>query len=315
MKRYLEVTIHREEILEQFLRKQLGFTKAQIRHMKYLPDGLSCNGERCRVNRKLQPGDCVRICLETEEERSPQIVPYGERPELLYEDDDLLVVNKPAGLVVHPQGLHYQDTLTNRIAAYYEELGQEHKIRSIGRLDRETSGLVLFAKNKIAAQRLQRQRQEGTLRKTYLAVAAGTLPVDGQWHRVNDPLTPDPRDERKMCVDRDGKTAATWYQVVASDPTGSVLKVWLETGRTHQIRVHMAHMGHPLLGDQLYGISHPSHLEEGSTLLSMETFGKLPDRAALHAWQMELKQPFTQETLTIQAPIPDDLKVWLGESL
>ncbi len=339
MKRYLEATVRQKQTLERFLRAQLGLTKAQIRHIKYLPDGLFCNGSRSRINREVFPGDRVRVCLESGREHSEQIVPVGGTPEILYEDADLLVVHKPAGLVVHPQGMHYQDTLTNQIAAYFGQSGQEHRIRSIGRLDRETSGLVLFAKNKVAAQRLQMQRQEGELKKTYLAVVTGTLPVDHNWHRISFPLAPDPADGRKMCVDKTGKCAATWYQAAASyerpyeqlcgasyehpyeqlygrpyDCSYSVVKLWLETGRTHQIRVHMAHMGHALLGDQLYSSGCQEPVIRDETVRSLPSFdGKaLPRRAALHAWQLELRQPFTRQPLLIQAPVPEDLQPFIS---
>ena len=146
------------------------FHKKEISRAKFLPDGIRKNGIRCRVTEKTLPGDIIEILLETETQTSAHLTVNTEVLDILYEDQDLLAVNKPAGVVTHPQGGHYEDTLANQVSAYYAFRQESHTVRPIGRLDKDTSGIVLFAKNQTAAARLQKQRERGELQKTYLAV-------------------------------------------------------------------------------------------------------------------------------------------------
>lgn len=157
-------------IVQEVLRKQAGFTKKEISRAKFIPDGIRKNGTRCRVTEKTLPGDIIEILLETETQTSAYLAVNTEVLDILYEDQDLLAVNKPAGVVTHPQGGHYEDTLANQVSAYYAFRQESHTVRPIGRLDKDTSGIVLFAKNQTAAARLQKQRERGELQKTYLAV-------------------------------------------------------------------------------------------------------------------------------------------------
>ena len=157
-------------IVQEVLRKQAGFTKKEISRAKFLPDGIRKNGTRCRVTEKTLTGDIIEILLETETQTSAHLAVNTEVLDILYEDQDLLAVNKPAGVVTHPQGGHYEDTLANQVSAYYAFRQESHTVRPIGRLDKDTSGIVLFAKNQTAAARLQKQRERGELQKTYLAV-------------------------------------------------------------------------------------------------------------------------------------------------
>ena len=156
--------------VQEVLRRQAGFTKKEISRAKFLPDGIRKNGIRCRVTEKTLPGDIIEILLETETQCSGHLTANTEVLDILYEDQDLLAVNKPAGVVTHPQGGHYEDTLANQVSAYYASRQESHTVRPIGRLDKDTSGIVLFAKNQIAAARLQKQRERREFRKTYLAV-------------------------------------------------------------------------------------------------------------------------------------------------
>ena len=161
----------RRRIVQEVLRKQAGFTKKRKSAVqKFLPDGIRKNGTRCRVTEKTLPGDIIEILLETETQTSAHLAVNTEVLDILYEDQDLLAVNKPAGVVTHPQGGHYEDTLANQVSAYYAFRQESHTVRPIGRLDKDTSGIVLFAKNQTAAARLQKQRERGELQKTYLAV-------------------------------------------------------------------------------------------------------------------------------------------------
>ena len=243
--------------------------------------------------------------------------------EILYEDQDILAVNKPAGLVTHPSGSHYSDSLSNQFAAYFRSKDEPTKVRSIGRLDKETSGILLFARNQTAAARLQKQRENGISEKTYLAAVSGSMleDTDGTFHAITTPLTPDPDNRLKMVISPGSslpgsKPAVTLYSVLKSTAPGSrisasLVMLRLKTGRTHQIRVHMASLGHPLLGDSLY------HLSDTTNLFS---------RAALHAWKLKFHPPFpagettsgilssipctenAKKEISLEAPLPEDFK-------
>lgn len=331
MNRYL--TIHIPETsapapVSHFLRTQAKLTKKQISQAKFRPGGVQKNGQQCRVTETAYPGDQITVCLETDNVDSAQLesAPAPQfLPELaiLYENQDILAVNKPAGLVTHPSGSHYSDSLSNQIAAYFRSKGESTKVRSIGRLDKETSGILLFAKNQTAAARLQKQREDGISEKTYLAAVSGSMPedTDGAFHTITTPLAPDPDNRLKMVISPDGslqgsKPAETLYSVLKSTDPGSrisasLVLLRLKTGRTHQIRVHMASIGYPLLGDSLY------HLSDTTNLFS---------RAALHAWKLKFQPPFpTDETtsgphssmpctknakkeISLEAPLPEDFK-------
>lgn len=243
--------------------------------------------------------------------------------EILYEDQDILAVNKPAGLVTHPSGSHYSDSLSNQVAAYFRSKDEPTKVRSIGRLDKETSGILLFARNQTAAARLQKQRENGISEKTYLAAVSGSMleDTDGTFHAITTPLAPDPDNRLKMVISPGSslpgsKPAVTLYSVLKSTAPGSrisasLVMLRLKTGRTHQIRVHMASLGHPLLGDSLY------HLSDTTNLFS---------RAALHAWKLKFHPPFpagettsgilssipctenAKKEISLGAPLPEDFK-------
>ena len=243
--------------------------------------------------------------------------------EILYEDQDILAVNKPAGLVTHPSGSHYSDSLSNQVAAYFRSKDEPTKVRSIGRLDKETSGILLFARNQTAAARLQKQRENGISEKTYLATVSGSMleDTDGTFHAITTPLAPDPDNRLKMVISPGSslpgsKPAVTLYSVLKSTAPGSrisasLVMLRLKTGRTHQIRVHMASLGHPLLGDSLY------HLSDTTNLFS---------RAALHAWKLKFHPPFpagettsgilssipctenAKKEISLEAPLPEDFK-------
>ena len=243
--------------------------------------------------------------------------------EILYEDQDILAVNKPAGLVTHPSGSHYSDSLSNQVAAYFRSKDEPTKVRSIGRLDKETSGILLFARNQTAAARLQKQRENGISEKTYLAAVSGSMleDTDGTFHAITTPLAPDPDNRLKMVISPGSslpgsKPAVTLYSVLKSTAPGSrisasLVMLRLKTGRTHQIRVHMASLRHPLLGDSLY------HLSDTTNLFS---------RAALHAWKLKFHPPFpagettsgilssipctenAKKEISLEAPLPEDFK-------
>lgn len=269
--------------LKTLLRRCLGLSEKEISRAKFREQGISVNGERSKVRRILHTGDQVEVLLETREQISAQLVP-GEGPlSVLYEDTDVIVVDKPAGLVVHPAGGYYADTLANRLSAYLKEKGEDSVIRILGRLDKDTSGVVLAVKNRAAGTRLERQREKGKLVKTYLAVTIGV--PDPACGLLCIPIGPDPERKGKMCISPDGKAAVTRYEVLGKKDSKALVRLQLQTGRTHQIRVHMASVGCPLLGDPVYG--------------------NAAERMALHALRLRFLQPFTGEEITVETPEPD----------
>jgi len=186
--------------------------------------------------------------------------------------------------------------------------GQRVEVHSIGRLDLETSGIVLFAKHRAAAARLSAQREAGVLRKQYFAICSGTFEQKRGCHR--SAVAPLPGSLMKMCVSETGKRAVTYFEVEKQYPHAALVRLELKTGRTHQIRVHMADAGHPLLGDRLYGILAEAcapHLGEG------KQYGSQMQRAALHAGKMTFRQPFCEKEVTVAAPFPEDMQICLEQ--
>lgn len=275
--------------LTDFLLHDMELTKRQIKQAKFREDGIRVNSARVRVTHELKAGDQVEVKLEEEHTGSSHLVPRKGKPDILYEDEDLLCVNKPAGLVVHPFHGHYADSLSNMLAFYFQEKGVQARIRSVGRLDKDTSGIVVFALNQAAAGRLAKQKQQGSFGKEYLALVEGIPQKDEGI--ITEKIDKMEGELMRMCVSSQGKTAVTRYRVVEKMRDCSLVHLCLATGRTHQIRVHMAWMGHPLLGDSLYG---------GNT--------ECMKRAALHAFRAALLQPFTEEVIQIQAEFPDDMQ-------
>lgn len=293
MERKLSYNIEKAVTVGEFLKRELHLTKRQISSLKFRENGISVNGVRKRVNEVLEPGMELVLRIEEEEKASHHLVNTKGDFRILHEDEDVLVVDKPAGILVHPVGGHFSDTLSNMAAAYYREKGQQVVIRPVGRLDKETSGAVLFAKNQLSAARLSGEKNTGGFTKEYLAIVQGHFQeAKGE---ITAPIGACPGKILKMQVDpQNGKHAHTAYQVLETFSGTSLVRVWIATGRTHQIRVHMASVGHPLLGDCLYGED------------SME-FG----RVALHAAVLQFQQPFSGERLCIRAPLPKDFEDYL----
>lgn len=272
-----------------FLRSRLGFTRAQISQMKFRENGIRVNGERVRVTHSLRAGDLLELCLRDQTRSSEQLVAEYSEPEILYEDGDVIALWKEPGVVVHPSGGHYKDTLSNRLHGYFERKQESVCIRSIGRLDADTSGILVFAKNQFAAARLWQQREDGMFCKWYLAWCEGAFAQEAAEteQRVDAPIGPMAGERMKMCVTPEGKRAVTFYRVLRQTGRGALLRLHLLTGRTHQIRVHMAWLGHPLLGDSLYGNGTP-----GQT------------HAMLSAYRAEFRQPFTGERVVVEKTEP-----------
>ena len=303
MERVLSIVVE-EQMAEsvsqvgQLLKQQCGLTQKQISRLKFQENGILKNGAKCRVTEPIHIGDVIRICIEETHTDSAHI--RGKKGDLhiLYEDSDLLVVNKPAGVVTHPQGGHYEDTLVNWVQEYFLQKGETNCIRPVGRLDKETSGIVVFAKNRIAAARLQEQRDQGIFQKWYTAYVHGAMETSDNEYLICKNIGKDKDNPLKMVIDDQGKFARTHYRVMWSCKDWSIVEVWLDTGRMHQIRVHMAALGHSLLGDSLY---------EECGLEGQRMYGRM-QRAALHAGKIYLTHPITGEEMEFEVPVPEDME-------
>ena len=291
MSRYLNWTVPPELAgikVDTLLKRHLNLSGTVVRRIKWLEDGILVDG--VRVNTRFVPraGQVLSVRLSDPERRSG-IVPAPGPLDLVYEDEDLVVLNKAPGVPVHPGPGHFDDTICNFLLYYYDSVGIEADAHPVHRLDRGTSGLLAVAKHAHAQEVLKNQLHTAAFRREYLAVCRGApSPAAGV---VDAPLGPKPGSLVEQMVRPDGKPARTRYETLAVYGGRALLRLELDTGRTHQIRVHMAHLGHPLLGDFLYGTEDPD----------------LIPRPALHSWRLALRHPITGKELLFTAPVPADM--------
>ena len=269
-----------------FLRKK-GFSRHILSSMKADKEALTRNGQRIGGREQLLAGDHFRVrLLETVD--SDGIVPVSMPLSILYEDEDILVINKPADMPVHPSIGNYTNTLANGVTAYLDAKDEHSPFRCINRLDRDTSGALILAKNAFSAAVLSTQMRNRQIRRTYLAVVEGITPPNGTISapisRVDDSVI-----ERHVDFLR-GEPAVTHYERLEVKNEHSLLEIHLETGRTHQIRVHMGYIGHPLPADYLY---HPVY----------DCFKRQP----LHSLQLEFRHPVTDKPMCLLAPVSEDM--------
>ena len=269
-----------------FLRKK-GFSRHILSSMKADKEALTRNGQRIGGREQLLAGDHFRVrLLETVD--SDGIVPVSMPLSILYEDEDILVINKPADMPVHPSIGNYTNTLANGVAAYLDAKDEHSPFRCINRLDRDTSGALILAKNAFSAAVLSTQMRNRQIRRTYLAVVEGITPPNGT---ISAPISRVDDSVIERHVDfLHGEPAVTHYERLETKNEYSLLEIHLETGRTHQIRVHMGYIGHPLPADYLY---HPEY----------DCFKRQP----LHSLQLEFRHPVTDKPMCLLAPVSEDM--------
>ena len=264
-----------------------GYSRHIRTWLKQHPGSVRLNGKEALFYFPLKTGDLLEITLE-EEQPSENIIPVCLPLHIIYEDEDLMVIDKPANMPVHPSIGNYTNTLANGVAAYLDAKGEHSPFRCINRLDRDTSGALILAKNTFSAAVLSTQMRNRQIRRTYLAVVEGITPPNGT---ISAPISRVDDSVIERHVDfLHGEPAVTHYERLETKNEHSLLEIHLETGRTHQIRVHMGYIGHPLPADYLY---HPKY----------DCFKRQP----LHSLQLEFRHPVTDKSMCLLAPVPEDM--------
>ncbi|WP_281885250.1 RluA family pseudouridine synthase [Paenibacillus sp. YYML68] len=278
-------------LLRTVLTNRMGLSRKLISRLKLTEQGITVNGERRYIDVKLASGD--RVAIRMLEEQSDDILPEPMELNVLYEDDELLVLNKQAGLIVHPTHGHYTGTIANGVVHYWQERGVRFRFRPIHRLDQETSGTLAIAKNPYVHQQISEELQAHGVMKEYVALVHGEL--QQEVGTVDAPIDRSPEQPHVRIVTPSGYSAVTHYRVEQRLRGATLVRLRLETGRTHQIRVHMKHLGHPLVGDKLYGAG--GHSDDD-----------LIGRQALHACLLAFTHPTRKAWITFEAPLPDDMR-------
>ena len=302
----------KKERIDKFLTHQIeNATRSKVQ--KAIEQGLVLvEGKPVKSSHEVSPGEAIHCTLPQapQAEAVAQAIPL----DVLYEDDDLIVVNKPAGMVTHPAYANYTGTLVNALLYHSARLSAADDALRPGivhRLDKDTSGLIVAAKNDAAHATLARQFSERTIEREYWSIVWGTF--DKRHGTIEASLGRSKTDRKKIAVARDGKPAVTEYEVMESFSYLSLLRLKLRTGRTHQIRVHLAHIGHPVFGDPTYGgrrIAWGS--ADAKRKAEVQRLLTLMPRQALHAKTLGFIHPTTRKFLSLDSDLPDDLKKLLA---
>jgi len=272
--------------LRNILASRFSFSQALLARLKF-EYKIRVNGQWARTSQKIAAGDVITVDVTLSEENP--LIPEALPLDILYEDADFLAVSKASGMAVHPSGAGGTGTLANAVTHYFNQSGSKALFRAVHRLDKDTSGLLLIAKNRFAQQGVCGQGLANQVQKRYVALVEGVIEEESGC--IDLPIAcPDPAQRRRQ-VHPGGQRAVTHFQVLERLPGHTLVSLRLETGRTHQIRVHMSYLGHPLCGDLLYGRPSP-----------------WIGRMALHADEMAFLHPRTGKEILIQSPLPKDFR-------
>lgn len=285
--KYIVTNLSEYKTLKEVLKAEFNMSDRLLLKLKKLQK-IYLNGEFTYIAHSVKPNDIIECYLDDEEDNS-NIVANQMHLNIIYEDEAFLIINKPAGIPVHPSMEHYTDSLSNGVKFYFNKINLKKKIRPVNRIDKDTSGIVIFAKNEYIQECLVKQMKSNNFVKKYIAVVEGHL--DKKSGVINAPISRKQGSIIERQISENGDTAITHYTVLNSSSTFDVVECILETGRTHQIRVHFSHICHPLLGDTLYGNSSP-----------------FINRQALHAYKVEFIHPISKEKLEFTASIPNDIE-------
>ena len=272
--------------LRQVLKNKWNISNRLLIKLKNA-NAILVNNANVYIDYPLKLGDEILINMNFNEV-SENIVPIEMTLDIIYEDEYYLVINKPANMPVHPSASHYTDSLSNGIQYYFQQNNIQTKIRPVNRLDKDTSGIVIFAKNEYIQEILIRQMKSQTFVKEYIAVLEGNLP--NSKGTINAPIARKENSIIERCISENGETAITHYELIKNYDTYCFVRFILETGRTHQIRVHCMHIGHSIVGDSLYG-----------------TRSSLISRQALHAYKVTFVHPITHKKVEYISTIPNDI--------
>lgn len=297
MNRILTYTITESEHglrIEQYLRRH-GYSRQNLTDLKKMPESILVNGIWYYMHQTLSAGDTLTVHIQ-EAESSEKIPPVKHPLDIIYEDEDILVINKPAGMPIHPSMNNYYNSLANALAWYYQQQNKPFIFRCTNRLDRDTSGLTVIAKHMVSSNILSAMGYRREIDREYLAIVRGTLtPPAGT---INAPLSRRQGSVIERTVDFEhGEKAVTHYHVIKDKNGHSLVSIQLETGRTHQIRIHMKYLGFPLIGDYLYNPD-------------MEFM----TRQALHSHRLKFTHPITGEFMDFTAPLPEDMQQVINPS-
>lgn len=286
---------HDGKTVRSYIKFTLHISSRMLTVLKQDDKGITVNGTRVTVRHVLHEGDVLGLALADRAENASHNVPPSDIPlDIIYEDAHVIALNKPPYMPTHPSHNHHDDTLANALAFRYAQAGEPFVFRPMGRLDRNTSGIVLAAKDKLASGMLTAAIRAGEVNKTYIAIAVGELPLGTGVQTIDCGIRRQAESVimRTTCPDSTApdEVSVTDYEVLDAQGGLSLVRVRPRTGRTHQIRVHFAYIGHPLLGDDLYGTPDPRI-----------------GRHALHAQSLELPLPFAHRRICLQAPMAEDM--------
>jgi 23S rRNA pseudouridine1911/1915/1917 synthase len=289
--------------LDTYLASQIeGWSRARLQHL-IVDEEVLVNGKPAKASYKVHNSDEIEV--ELVDSPTTIFVPENIPLNIIYEDAALIVVNKPAGLVVHPAAGIHSGTLANALAYHFDHLptkGGRIRPGIVHRIDKDTSGLLVVAKTEIAHEKLADQFRERTVLKSYLALVHGVVERDKG--RIDQPLARDPRNRTRMAIVRGGRSALTLYRIQRRYDRFTLLGVEIKTGRTHQIRVHLASLKHPVVGDEVYGGGRDNTVRDPKLRVEIRKLG----RHFLHAAELGFKHPISGEELRFQAPLAPELQ-------